>query len=272
MSGTSTLESPDYLGFLTPSTVAFHPDTPGPDLYRHGFYRVILFDFVLIEKILAAVLAGYLLGSIPFARMAAYWRGVDIFATGSGAAGTANVFWNVGRRTGVLVFVGDVAKGVAAIGIASLLGVSGPLVLLAGGAAILGHSKSIFAGFKGGDGMATLIGLFVTLFPALALLGLATGFSVVLMLRRRKQRSAWGMAVTMATALGFSMFYQVDQGLILGLVGLGALVLARSIRGHQQRDRETGEPEIALDLDLDLDLDLGLDIEQDLGPTAPEKP
>ena len=227
-----------------------------------------MLDFLLIEKVLAAVLVGYLLGSIPFAKMAASWRGIDIFATGSGTAGTANVFWNVGRRTGALVFVGDVAKGAAAIGIASLLGVSGPLVLLAGGGAILGHWKSIFAGFKGGDGMATLIGLFVTLSPALALLGLATGSAVVLLLRRRKQRSAFGMGVSMAAALGFSMYYQVDQGMILGLVGLGFFVLARSIMGHQRRDRDTGEPEIALDLDLDLDLDNG----QDLGPAAPDKP
>ena len=73
-----------------------------------------MLDFLLIEKVLAAVLVGYLIGSIPFAKMAASWRGVDIFATGSGAAGTANVFWNVGRRTGVLVFVGMLFLGIAA--------------------------------------------------------------------------------------------------------------------------------------------------------------
>ena len=231
-----------------------------------------MLDFVLNERLLAAMLVGYLIGSIPFAKMAASWRGIDIFTTGSGAAGTANVFWNVGRRTGVLVFVGDVAKGAAAIGVASLLGVAGPLVLLAGGAAILGHWKSIFAGFKGGDGMATLIGLFLSVSPALALLGLATGVAVVLLLRRRKQRSAWGMAVSMAAALSLSTYYQVDQSMIVGLVGLAVLVLSRSIMGHRLRD--TREPEIVLDLDLDMDLDLGIDLENDpeLGPAAPEKP
>jgi glycerol-3-phosphate acyltransferase PlsY len=220
-----------------------------------------LFDIVLIEKLLAATVVGYLIGSIPFAKMAASWRGVDIFATGSGTAGTANVFWNVGRRTGALVFVGDVTKGAVAIGAASLMGVSGALFLVVGGAAILGHWKSIFAGFKGGDGMATLIGLFVILSPALSILGLATGFAVVLLLRRRKQRSAWGLAVSMAATLSLSTYYQVDQGMILGLVGLGLLVLGRSIMGHRLRD--TVEPEIALDLDLD--------DEQELGPSAPDK-
>ena len=231
-----------------------------------------MLDLIPFERLLAAMLAGYLIGSIPCAKMAASWRGVDIFATGSGAAGTANVFWNVGHRTGVLVFVGDVAKGAAVIGLASLLGVSGVWVLATCGAAVLGHWKSIFAGFKGGDGMATLIGLFVVLSPALAFLGMATGFAVVLLMRRRKQRSAWGMAVSMAVALVLSNYYQVDQILILGLVGLGVLVLSRSLTGH--RLRETGKPEIALDLDLDIDLDLGLDLEHDpdLGPAAPEKP
>ena len=231
-----------------------------------------MLDIVLIEKLAAATLVGYLIGSIPFAKIAASWRGVDIFATGSGTAGTANVFWNVGRRTGALVFVGDVTKGAAAIGIAALLGLSGTLFLVVGGAAILGHWKSIFAGFKGGDGMATLIGLFVILSPGLSILGLATGFAVVLLLRRREQRSAWGMAVSLAAALSLSTYYQVDQGIILGLVGLGVLVLGRSIMGH--RLRNTVEPEIALDLDLDIDLDLGLDMDddQDLGPAAPEKP
>jgi glycerol-3-phosphate acyltransferase PlsY len=240
----------------------FCPSAPGPDLCSLEPYRFDLPDIVLIEKLLAAVVVGYLIGSIPFAKMAASWRGVDIFATGSGTAGTANVFWNVGRRTGALVFVGDVAKGAVAIGAASLLGISGALFLVVGGAAILGHWKSIFAGFKGGDGMATLIGLFVILSPALSVLGLATGFAVVLLLRRRKQRSAWGMAVSMAATLSLSTYYQVDQGMILGLVGLGLLVLGRSIIGHRLRD--TVEPEIALDLDLD--------DEPDLAPAAPEKP
>ena len=123
------------------------------------------FDFELIERVLAAMLVAYLLGSIPFASLAGRLKGVDVYTTGSRNAGTANVFFNIGRRIGTLVFVGDVAKGVLAIIIAWLLAVTGPLVLLVGAAALLGHWKSLFAGFKGGDGMATMIGLFVTLVP-----------------------------------------------------------------------------------------------------------
>jgi len=228
----------------------------------------VQFDFILIERVLAAMLVGYLLGSIPFASLAGRLKGVDVFTTGSRNAGTANVFWNIGRRIGMLVFVGDVAKGALAIIIAWLLAVTGPLVLLVGAAALLGHWKSLFAGFKGGDGMATMIGLFVTLSPALSLLGLASGTAVVLLRRRSALRSAWGMASAMLVILALSLYYQIDRPMAMGLISLGMLVLARSIIGHQRRGSLPTEDAITLDLDLDLDLEL--EDESDLGPTAPE--
>ena len=119
----------------------------------------MLFDGqLLIEKLIASFLVGYLLGSVPFAQVAARLNGMDIFRTGSHKAGTANVFWNVGRRTGAAVLLGDVVKGVLAVAIARLLGLDGLLLLLPAGAAILGHWNSIFTRFRGGDGMATLLG------------------------------------------------------------------------------------------------------------------
>jgi glycerol-3-phosphate acyltransferase PlsY len=73
----------------------------------------------------------------------------------------------------------DVAKGSLAVIISELLDIQGPLVVLAGGAAVLGHWKSVFTGFRGGDGMATLMGVTLTLVPVLALLGIAVGFVTV---------------------------------------------------------------------------------------------
>ena len=226
------------------------------------------FDFVLIERVLAAMLVGYLLGSIPFASLAGRLKGVDIYTTGSRNAGTANVFWNIGRRIGTLVFVGDVAKGTLAIIIAWLLALSGPLVLLVGAAALLRHWKSLFAGFKGVDGMATMIGLLVTLVPPLGLLGLASGTAVVLLRRRSALRSAWGMAFGMLVMLSLSLYYQIDRPMVMGLAGLTMLVLSRNIIGHQRRGSLPAEDAITLDLDLDLDLEL--EEESDLGPTATE--
>ena len=84
------------------------------------------------QNVVAAILLGYLLGALPFAHLASRMRGVDIFSTGNTQAGTANVFWNVGRRTGALVFVADLTKGAAAVTIAGLLDVPPPLALAAG--------------------------------------------------------------------------------------------------------------------------------------------
>ena len=223
-------------------------------------------DLILIEKILASIVAGYLLGSIPFAKIAGRLRGVDIYSTGRGSAGTANVFWNVGRRNGALVFVGDVAKGAATLGIAMLLGLSGPLLILPGAVAILGHWNSIFAKFKGGDGMATFFGLFLVLSPPLALLGLASGVAVIILLRRWEMRSAFGMTAALALTLAVGMFYLGDRAVILALVGLGMLVVAHSIRGHKQWGRLSAGAKAGAGLDVDEE------DEQDLGPAAPEKP
>ena len=175
---------------------------------------------------------------------------------------------------GMLVFVGDVAKGALAIFIAWSLAVTGPLVLLVGAAALLGHWKSLFARFKGGDGMATMIGLFVTVVPLLSLLGLASGTAVVFLLRRAELRSALGMAFAMLVILALSLYYHIDRQMVMGLIGLGMLVLARSVIGHQRREAQDDNDAITLDLDLDLDLELGMDLgledETDLGPPAPE--
>lgn len=228
--------------------------------------RFVPIDYIIIQKVIAAVLIGYLLGSIPFALIAARLRGVDIFSTGSHMAGTANVFWNVGHRTGTLVFIGDVAKGAAAVIIAQLLDIPGLLVLAAGGAAIFGHWKSLFAGFRGGDGMASLMGVTLALAPSLALLGVATGLAVILVTRRSTWRSSWGIATCFIVLTGLSLYYQVDQEIILGLTGLAGLVLVRSTIARRRRIDLPGEEEILLDLELDIDLDA----ETDLGPATPE--
>ena len=214
-------------------------------------------DYVVIQKVAAAVLAGYLLGSIPFALIAARLRGVDIFSTGSQRAGTANVFWNVGRRTGTLVFIGDTAKGSAAIIIAQLLDIPNLLVLLAGAAAILGHWKPLFARFRGGDGMASLLGITLALLPSVALVGVATGVSVIVLMRRSVWRSSWGILACFAVMSGLTLYYQVDRDLMLGLTSIAGLVLIRSTVARRRKGTLPGEEEILLDLDLDADADLG---------------
>jgi glycerol-3-phosphate acyltransferase PlsY len=114
----------------------------------------------------AAIVIGYLLGSIPFAYIIPkFTAGVDIRNLGLGNAGAANVFREVGRRKGVLVWAADVVKGASAVLIALALGVSQPWVLGAGFAALVGHCFPVFIGFRGGIGAATFMGIFLVNTP-----------------------------------------------------------------------------------------------------------
>ena len=186
-------------------------------------------DFLSVQKLLGVLVLGYLLGSIPFASLAARIRGVDIFSTGTTNAGAANVFWHIGYRTGASVFAGDVGKGAAAVVIAVLLDLPPSALLLAGAAAILGHWKSAFAGFKGGDGMATLMGVSIALEPTLSILGIAVGLAAALLLWRAPLRSSWGLISGFIAMLALSQYYQIDREMVMGIAVLAFLVLSHNL-------------------------------------------
>ena len=122
------------------------------------------------------ILLGYFLGSIPTAYIAGHvLRGWDIRQTGDGNAGAANVFRQIGARAGISVFLVDAGKGVLAVLIAQMAGLSLATVLFTGAAAVIGHNWPIFLGFRGGRGESTTIGVLVTVItqPVLILLGSA---------------------------------------------------------------------------------------------------
>ena len=189
----------------------------------------------LVQKMALAVAAGYMLGALPFAHIASRIRGIDVFSTGSTLAGTANVFFNVGHRTGALVLVGDVAKGAAAVFAAWAMGVPPALILVAGGAAVVGHWKSVFTGFRGGDGMAPLMGVSLALIPALAVLGFAAGVATIVLMRHSSLRSTWGVSSCFLVMLAISQYYQIERDLVTGLVILASLVLLRSMFTRRRR-------------------------------------
>ena len=121
-----------------------------------------------------SVIVGYLLGSIPTAYIVSRLRkGIDIRTIGSGNMGGANVMREIGTREGVFVGLFDVAKGAGAILVAQALGNSELWVFGSGLAALVGHSFPVFAGFRGGRGAATTIGIFLVLAPTATLVTLA---------------------------------------------------------------------------------------------------
>jgi len=115
---------------------------------------------------MAAVIIGYLVGGFPTAYIVARLRkGIDIREVGVRNMGAGNTIKEVGKLEGALVSIVDIGKGTAAIYIALALGVDLPWVLGAGVAAILGHNYPVYIGFRGGQGAATIIGIFFALAP-----------------------------------------------------------------------------------------------------------
>jgi len=121
-----------------------------------------------------SIIIGHLLGSIPTAYIVGRKsKGIDIRDIGSRNMGAANVMREIGIHEGIFVAVIDVAKGAGAILIAQALNVSELWVFGAGFAAVVGHNFPVFAGFRGGRGTATVIGIFLWLAPQSALVTLA---------------------------------------------------------------------------------------------------
>ena len=120
---------------------------------------------------LAGLGIGYALGAIPFGLLFTRIAGLgDVRAIGSGNIGATNVLRTGRKGLAFATLLGDALKGTAAVLIAAQLG-EGP-ALAAGLGAFLGHLFPVWLGFKGGKGVATLIGLLIAFSPA-ALLAFA---------------------------------------------------------------------------------------------------
>lgn len=113
-----------------------------------------------------ACIAAYLLGSIPSSVwIGKFFFGIDVREHGSGNAGATNTLRTLGKKAGFSVLFIDFLKGFVATNIVfwqNMLADSSYLLeykMLLGGFAVLGHIYPVFAGFKGGKGIATLIGV-----------------------------------------------------------------------------------------------------------------
>ena len=138
------------------------------------------------------VLLAYLLGSIPFGLLVARTQGVDIREHGSRNIGATNVWRVLGKKCGLVTFLADVLKGVAAVLVAKWLAAHWAIHVALphgherveffptdyGGIAaalgcILGHNFPVWLGFKGGKGVATSLGVICGMMPLAALLAFA---------------------------------------------------------------------------------------------------
>ena len=123
-----------------------------------------------MPEILICAAVGYVLGSLPWGLIAGYiWIQKDIREFGSGSTGTTNVLRTAGKPAAAFVLIADVAKGTIPALIGRLV-FDEPWAAAAGAAAaVVGHIWPVFAGFRGGRGVATAFGGVLGLTPLLAI-------------------------------------------------------------------------------------------------------
>ncbi len=194
------------------------------------------------------VLSAYLLGTFPTALLVAGRKGQDPTREGSGNPGATNVARTVGRRAGMVVLLGDVAKGAVATALGMTLG--GRVVgLTCGLAAVLGHVLPVTRRFRGGKGVATAVGFVGVAFPLEALAATTVWLAVVLLTRRVAPAS-----IALVVALPILVVALPILGVVTGrpgselavTAGTALLVIARH-RDNIVRMRRGDEPAFAAD-------------------------
>jgi glycerol-3-phosphate acyltransferase PlsY len=195
-------------------------------------------------NVFLAFLVAYLLGSIPSAVWLGKWlHGMDVREHGSKNAGATNSFRVLGKRTGIMVLLLDVSKGVLSMMVCRLiLGDTESMLyqMIAAGICVLGHVFPVFAGFRGGKGVATSLGVFLGLNPLTAVTCMVV-FLVVFLISRYVSLSS----ITAAFLLPFISFFIYHQearevlyfNIILSLIVILAhhKNIKRLIAGEEQR-------------------------------------
>ena len=168
------------------------------------------------------ILFAYLMGSIPTGVVLAKVYGVkDITKEGSGNIGATNVGRVVGKKAGIITLIGDALKG--AVPILAVMTISGKvewLISAAALAAFIGHIYPVFNGFKGGKGVATALGIFLTISP-LSALAAALAFILLVALFRYVSLGSIVAAGLMPAFVGIfscSTFYISLSAIIGGIV------------------------------------------------------
>jgi glycerol-3-phosphate acyltransferase PlsY len=201
---------------------------------------------VLIQAILAAVV-GYLLGSIPTGMVVARVYGnVDLTAHGSGRTGATNVLRTMGKGAAAVAFAGDFVKGMLAVLIAKF--VIAPdntwIWMIAAIAAVVGHSYSIFIGFKGGRGVVTGFGASVVAAPVLMLIAFVIGLVFVAITRYVSLGSVVGAILGGLMMCGLAYAQSDPAWALWGVLVGGFIVVAHKDNIERLRagtERKLGE-------------------------------
>lgn len=165
---------------------------------------------MILLNILYAIAISYLIGSIPTGYIIAkLLKGIDIRDHGSGNVGATNLMRTVGKVPGITGLLIDVAKGIVPVTVIAAvfympdMAVNEPLFkVILGLSAVFGHIWTIFLKFKGGKGVATTIGVFLGLAPAVTTIGLLI-WVILALIFKYVSVSSIAMAVSLPVLMAF---------------------------------------------------------------------
>jgi glycerol-3-phosphate acyltransferase PlsY len=184
-----------------------------------------------------AALLGYLLGSIPFGVLLTRAAGAgDLREIGSGNIGATNVLRTGRKGLAAATLLLDMGKGIVAVAIANWLFPG--QALIAAGAAFVGHCYPVWLRFRGGKGVATLMGVVLALHWPSGLVYAAVWLGLLAGLRIS---SAAGMAAAVSAPVSAAAFGRFD--LVPLLIALGLIVLWKH-RSNVERLLAGAEPRI----------------------------
>ena len=190
-------------------------------------------------QIVLSIIVCYLLGSIPTAVLyGRLFHGVDVRQYGSGNAGATNTLRTLGKQAGIIVMIFDVLKGWLATYSATYLVVIGAIPeqhlmiykIGFGIISVVGHIFPIFARFKGGKGIACLLGMILAINLEIAMICIAV-FAIVFLLS--KYVSLGSMLATLAFPVVILLFPRFNDGGPLVIV-FGFAIFSIVVLTHQK--------------------------------------
>lgn len=191
-----------------------------------------------LPNILGLIVA-YLVGSIP----SAVWVGrtfynIDVREYGSGNAGATNTFRVLGKKPGIVVLIMDVLKGFLAVKLAFLMGdydsqspefIDFELALAVCG--LLGHIFPVFVGFRGGKGVATMLGILIGIHPQAAII-CASAFLITLFLTGYVSLSSMVSSIVFPVVI--MVFYSTNSSINIFSLAVAILVLVTHQRNIER--------------------------------------
>ncbi len=175
--------------------------------------------------IIIILIAAYLIGSIPFGYLISKVLNIDIRKFGSGNIGATNVFRTLGPVPGTIVFVLDLLKGTLPVYLAIQLGLNPWLIILAGIAAVIGHTYPVYLKFKGGRGAATGLGILLGIAPDIFVGAVAIAALIIYISRYVSLASIITPIIVTIALLAFGR--PLPYSLAAGLISI--IIIARHI-------------------------------------------